>query len=100
MFDGKTKSIYKKIFKNKYPVVIFGLSYCGFCSSAQRYLDEKKIKYKYYKIDDIYDIFFTKLLELAKTNPELGINLSHKTFPVIFINKKFIGGYTELINIL
>jgi len=98
--DSKTLSIYKKIFKSNCNIIIFGLSYCGYSKAAINYLKQKKICYKYYEIDNIYDIFFEKIIGLSNLHPELNINLSHKTFPVIFVNKKFIGGYTELIDIV
>ncbi len=98
--DHKTISIYKKIFESDCPIIIFGLSYCGYCEASKNYLKTKNLSYKYYKIDNIYDIFFIKINELSRLHPELNINLSHKTFPVIFLNKQFIGGYTELINLL
>lgn len=92
--------LYKKINKNHDKVIIFGLSYCGYCRSTIQYLKEKNIPFKYYKIDKYYDIFFKILNKLMEIHPELAFDSNHKTFPIIFIDRRFIGGYTDLIQIL
>ena len=48
-------------------------------------------------MDKYYEIFIPILEKLIKLNPSLQINPEHRTFPVIFYNKKFIGGYSDLI---
>jgi glutaredoxin len=96
----KVNEIYKKIVKNKDNVVVFGLSYCGYCESTKKYLQKKKIPFKFYQIDEIYNIFFKLLLKVKELHPELSFNPNHKTFPVIFYNKNFIGGYSDLIKVL
>ena len=92
--------LYKKINKNNDVVIVFGLSTCGYCNAAIEYLNKNSIPYKYYKINKYYNIFFKILLKLVKIHPELMFDITHKTFPVIFINKKFIGGYSDLIKLL
>ncbi len=78
-------------------LIIFGLSYCGYTTKAKEYAIKKRISFKYIEIDDKYNIFF-KILSLANLlNPNLDINLNHNTFPIIFYNNKFIGGYDDLI---
>jgi glutaredoxin len=39
------------------------------------------------------------LTKIGKENENLEIDLNHKTFPIIFLNKKFLGGYNELVNL-
>lgn len=92
--------LYKKIVKNSNKVVLFGLSYCGYCKSAIKFLKKKDVPFKYYQIDKYYDVFFYILNKLIEVHPELAFDTNHKTFPVIFINGKFIGGYSDLIKIL
>jgi glutaredoxin len=92
--------LYKKINKNNTVVLVFGISTCGYCKAAIKYLQEKNIPYKYYKIDKYYNIFFKILTKLNKKHPDLIYDTNHLTYPIIFINKKFIGGYSELIDIL
>jgi glutaredoxin len=78
-------------------LIIFGLSYCGYTIKAKEFAIKKRISFKYIEIDDKYNIFF-KILSVANLlNPSLDINLNHNTFPIIFYNNKFIGGYDDLI---
>lgn len=103
--DKKSKSninvnkLYDKI-NNKTYFVVFGLSTCIFCKKTIELLENKNIKYKYYLIDDFYNLFFKVFVNLAKTYPNLNIDQSHKTVPVIFYENKFIGGYTSLKNLM
>ncbi len=95
--DSKIDKLYRKINNDKKDVIIFGLSYCEFCKKTLELVKKKKISYKYYTIDKYYNIFFIIINEVAKLFPNLNININHKTVPVIFIKKKFIGGYTDFI---
>lgn len=92
--------LYKKINKKNNKFIMFGLSFCGYSNAAIKYLKDKKIKFKYYEIDKYYDIFFKMLNQLVENHPELAFDTNHKTFPVIFLNGKFIGGYSNLILII
>jgi len=78
-------------------LIIFGLSYCGYTIKAKEFAIKKRISFKYIEIDDKYNIFFTILTIANKLNPNLDIDLNHSTFPIIFYNNKFIGGYDDLI---
>lgn len=78
-------------------LIIFGLSYCGYTIKAKEFAIKKRISFKYIEIDDKYNIFFKILTIANKLNPNLDINLNHSTFPIIFYNNKFIGGYDDLI---
>ena len=91
--------LYKKINKNNKYVLVFGKSTCRYCKEAIKYLKENNIPYKYYKIDEYYNIFFKILEKLNKKHQDILYDSNHKTYPIIFINKKFIGGYSELIKI-
>ena len=93
--NSKVDKLYKKISNDKKEVIIFGLSYCEYCKKTLELLKKKKISYKYYTIDKYFNIFFNVLNEVLKLYPNLGIDPNHKTVPVIFLKKKFIGGYTE-----
>ena len=95
--DSKLNILYKKI--NSKDIIIFGLSYCGYSAKTIEFLKKKNIKFKYYIIDKYYNIFINLLHQLSNINSNLNINTEHKTFPVIFIKNKFIGGYNELINL-
>ena len=98
--NSKVEKLYKKISNDKKEVVFFGLSYCEYCKKTIELLKKNKITYKYYQIDNCYNIFFNILSEVSKLYPNIGIDHNHKTVPVIFIKKKFIGGFIDLKKIL
>ena len=95
--ETNATQILKKINTNANTYLIFGLSTCGYCKKSLVYMKEKNLQYKYYEMDKYYEIFIPILEKLIKLNPSLKINPAHRTFPVIFYNKKFIGGYSDLI---
>lgn len=92
-------TLYKKI-NNKTHLVVFGLSSCIFCRKTIELLKIKNIKYKFYNIDDIYNLFFKTFNDLSHEYPNLDIDPTHKTVPIIFYKKKFIGGFTNLNNMI
>ena len=96
----KVSKLYNKINNCNKPIIVFGLSYCGYSKNTKEYLQSKKINYKFYIIDKYYDIFFNLLNKISKLNPNFNINIEYKMVPIIFINKKFIGGYSDLIQII
>lgn len=59
--------------------------HCPFCNNAKRLLDQKGLTYKDV---DIYGNNEMKQVLAEKTGQH--------TVPFIFVNEKFIGGYTEL----
>ena len=67
-------------------VVIYTSNYCSFCESAKRFFEQKNWDYQEINLSD---------------KPELRQELSEKhswrTVPMIFIDDKFIGGFTDLV---
>ncbi len=98
--DSKAIKLYKKINNDNDVFIIFGLSYCGYCKNAINYLKSKNLNYKLYNIDNDYDIFFNLIKLVNKIDSTLNINPNHKTFPMIFLKKNFIGGYSDLIKFI
>jgi glutaredoxin len=96
---SKAKQIMEKINTNRNTYLIFGLSTCGYCKKALEFSKSNNLQFKYYEMDKYYEIFIPILEKLMKLGPGLKINPEHQTFPVIFYNKKFIGGYSELSKI-
>jgi len=94
--DSKVKKLYKKINNDNKEIIIFGLSFCLYSKKVIELLKKNNISYKYYLIDDYFNLFFKVLSEIAKYFPNFEINEKHKTVPVIFYKKKFIGGFTEI----
>ena len=68
-------------------IIIYGATWCHWCQEAKKYLDEKGKKYKYVDIDEVKD--YGKTI-YPLTN-------DYKYIPVVFVDGKFIGGYTELV---
>jgi glutaredoxin len=91
------KKILEKINSNDDIILIFGLSSCKYCKNSLEFVKNNNLQFKYYDMDKYYEIFIPILNKLSELNDKLCINPNHRTFPVIFYNKKFLGGYTELI---
>jgi glutaredoxin 3 len=66
-------------------VVVYSMNNCGYCEAAKSLLNSKSIPFEEINIS---------------SNPEARADLvaktGHRTMPQIFIDDKFIGGYTEL----
>ena len=73
---------------------IYTKSGCAYCNLAKQLLN--KHSHIIIDCDEIYldnkNVFFEKMMEYTK--------ISHKTFPIIFFNGQFIGGYSEIKQIL
>lgn len=80
------KKILSRRHKNKY--IIFYIANCGFSHNALTYLHNKH--HKSYKITD-KRLFFDEINKLGI------IPSTFRTFPVIFYNGVFIGGYSDLL---
>ena len=74
-------------------IVIFSKNNCTYCNKLFEFLGEKV--YYILKCDDYLinqrDDFLLKIEELA--------GKEWKTFPICFIEGKFIGGYTDVVNL-
>lgn len=78
--------------------IIFYVDNCPFCLSAIKLLKDNKLLFKGY---NIANYGFKKLLNIFKTfcaDKNVSFNCNHTTKPIIFVNGKFLGGYTELKN--
>lgn len=67
-------------------VKVYTTSYCGYCGAAKKLLQQVGLPFEEIGLDD---------------KPELRRKLSeenghYRTVPMIFIDGKFIGGYTDL----
>jgi glutaredoxin len=93
---SKAEQILEKIKLNNDTFLIFGLSTCKYCSNALNFSKVNSLQYKYYEMDKYHELFISILNKLSELNSKLNIDPNHQTFPVIFYNGKFIGGYSEL----
>ena len=97
--DRKINKLYEKINNNK-DIIVFGLLNCMYCKKTIEILKKNNINFRYYPIDKYFKLFFKILQKLNELYPNLNINTSHKTVPVIFYKKKFVGGYNEISKII
>lgn len=72
------KNIHKMV-----KVKIYSRSYCPFCRAAKEFFDKRKIRYELIEDDDS---------EIDKISKEI----NYFKIPKIFLNNKFIGGYSDL----
>lgn len=98
--NSKANKILEKINMNENIYLFFGLESCGYCKKTLEFSRNNNLQFKYYDMDKYYTIFIPILDKLIELDPELKIDPEHRTFPVIFYNKKFIGGYTDLIKVI
>ena len=73
---------------NKY--VVYGGKGCKWCCKAEFLLEDNELKYDYYDVEKKFGskkAFFDEFS--SRTN-------NKRTIPVVFVNGKFLGGYTQL----
>lgn len=67
---------------------LYGISNCTYCQASKKLLNEMDIEYDYIQIDrNVKTQFLDSMKE--KTN-------NQRTFPLIFHNDIFIGGFKQL----
>lgn len=69
-------------------ITVYTTQYCSFCRAAKKFLENKGLAYEEVPLDD---------------NPELRAEVSkrngnYRTVPMIEIDGKFVGGYSELVS--
>ena len=85
----------RKVIKHKDKIIIFYKDKCPYCTMAIKLVKNNKCLYKKYMINDA-----TEVIKKLSEDKTIKINLQHRTVPIIIINGKFIGGYTELKKLL
>ena len=68
------------------PITVYTTSYCPYCIQAKRLLSQLGLSFTEINLDDKDDL-------RAKLSAENG---GYRTVPMIFLGDKFIGGYTDL----
>lgn len=69
-------------------IEIYSKDHCVFCDKAKSLLDKLSKQYSQYKLDE----HFTRD-EIIEKFPDA------RTFPIVVVDGKWIGGYNELLNI-
>ncbi len=65
-------------------VKIYGSTYCPYCTAAKDLATQKALEFEYINFDDDPDL-----------RDKMAAEMNHYTVPMIFIDDKFIGGFTE-----
>lgn len=73
--------------KQKVPVVIYSSDTCPYCLQAKGFLKKKGVDYQ------VRDI------NIGKNSEEMVKRTGQRSIPQIFINRKHIGGYGELLSL-
>lgn len=89
-------SIINKIITNNDKFVVFYSDWCMYSLNAIKLLKTKNRSFKGYLIESIEGDMDTLLDVLKKHKEKINFNELHKTRPIIFYKGKFLGGYTEL----
>jgi glutaredoxin 3 len=71
-------------------IEIYSGPHCPYCNMAKKWFDEKKISYQEHRIDQDPKLR-DEMLERSG---------GKRTIPQIFINKKSIGGYDDLMKLV
>jgi glutaredoxin len=80
--------------------VIFFVHECPYCRNALTLLQNSGAHFKAYNINNING-GMGKLLSVLNQNANMiGFNRNHQTKPLIFLNGKFIGGFSNLQQML
>jgi glutaredoxin len=75
--------------------VVYGKTGCKFCDRVKTLLSQYEHEYKYINCDEYIvnrDAFREFMYGLTHTHPV--------TFPMVFLYGKFIGGYTETVQLM
>ena len=83
----------KQIVSVEYEYILYGKESCIYCKEAVQMLKTRNKNYKYVEIKNDKQLETLYNIIDKKTN-------NYRYFPIIFKNGKFIGGYTELKNII
>lgn len=76
--------------------VIYGKTNCSYCQKVKTLLSEYEHEYKYTNCDEYlveHKDAFLEYIERLAGKP-------YRTFPMIFFNGAFIGGYTDTMKLL
>ncbi len=86
----KYRNILYKALKDelKIDVKIYSKPTCGYCKKAKELLNKNNIKFQEVEITDNNKEKIYKDIDVYTNN--------YRSVPIIFINDKFIGGYTDL----
>lgn len=95
------EKLYSKIDENKDIYIVFIMANCEYSKKAVNYLKDNNLCYKSYIVKDLNNNIniMDQLIHCLKKREDYKFDHSHRTLPIIFYNKKFIGGCSDLLNL-
>ncbi len=66
-------------------VTLYSADWCPYCQRAKKLLENKGIDFEEINVD-----------RHPGKREEISAKTGHKTIPMVFVNDKFLGGYSEL----
>lgn len=93
----ETQVISKIVNADKDTYILFFDYYCGYSVAALNFLKNNNLSYKGYEISKSEGGIASLLTYLNNNKDLLGYNPNHTTKPIIFLNGKFIGGFSDLM---
>jgi glutaredoxin len=85
-----------KVHKHSDKIVIFYSPWCAYSQKALELAKIKNVEYRAYDIGAITQDIDILLEHFRQDYPELGVTSTHKTRPIVFVDGKFIGGYSHI----
>ncbi|MDT8427617.1 MAG: glutaredoxin [Pseudomonadales bacterium] len=89
--ESDTDLVSLELRNDNHPVVLFSLSWCGFCRSAKQLLQQLGVSYHLIELDSGQ---FSSAA-LREIRQQLQARTGSRTLPQLFIAGQSIGGYTE-----
>jgi glutaredoxin len=72
-------------------IILYGAEFCRFCQQAKTLLEKSKVNFTYIDVEN------------EESQQQLNIiqkKYGYSKIPMVFIDKEFIGGYTELYKLV
>ena len=88
------------MYNNPNTFIIFFTPECNYCKKALSLLRNNNVSFKSYNINLISGGLPNLLAILNRNSHFINFNPAHRTKPIIFYNGKYIGGYSELEQML
>ena len=76
----------REIHEHNHKIVVYSKAKCPYCTKATALLEHKKVQY--YEIDITWD---------EERTQKLAMETNVRTVPYIFVDGKYIGGYSDLV---
>lgn len=80
--------------------IIFYSSNCGYSIRLKNFLKDNNIQYKGYDFAKCPDKWEELLEDLKENAEKISFDINHRTKPIVFFKKEFVGGSDDTIKLL